>query len=80
MDHICDPRNSVAFGINQRLHDGRGHSYPAGHRHRRNIDPSNSGSKTIVALWTLFGGGRVFGMEVVNKSREILQNLMNPFG
>jgi hypothetical protein len=29
------------------------HSYPAGHRHRLGIDSSHSGTKTIVAVWTL---------------------------
>ncbi len=57
---------------------GRGRSYPAGHRHRRDTDPSFSGSKTIVALWTLFGEGKVFGMEVVGRfscrsSRSFIQ-------
>jgi hypothetical protein len=67
VDHICDPLNFVASGINQRLHIWRGRSYSAGHRHRRNIDPDFSGSKTIVAVWTLFGGGKVFGKEVVGR-------------
>jgi hypothetical protein len=52
LDHICDSLNFVASGIGEWLHDGRGHSYPAGHRHRRRADPSYSGTKTIVAVWT----------------------------
>lgn len=64
MDHICDPHYFVAFGITHRLYDGWGRSYPAGHCHRRHPDPSYSGPKTIIAIWTLFGGGEVFGNEV----------------
>jgi hypothetical protein len=55
LDHLCDSLNLVAFGINQRLYDGGGRSYPAGHRHRRYLDPGFSRSKTIVVHWTLFG-------------------------
>jgi hypothetical protein len=72
LDHICDPHYFVAFGINQRLYDGWGYSYPAGRRHRRNINPGFSGSKTIVAIWTLFGGGKLFGSEVVGRSGKDL--------
>ena len=52
MDHIGDSLNFVASGIAHWLHDGWGHSYPAGHRHRRRADPGHSGTKTIVAMWT----------------------------
>ena len=46
---MCDSFDSVASGIGEWLHDGRGHSYPAGHRHRRGTGPSHSGTKNIVA-------------------------------
>ena len=72
MDHICDPLNFVASGINQRLHIWWGRSYPAGHRHRRDPGPSFSESKTIVAVWTLFGGDKVFGKEMVGRSGKDL--------
>ena len=79
MDHICDPHYFVAFGINQRLYDGWGRSYPAGHRHRRDPDPSYSGSKTKIALWTLFGGGKVFGKKVVVRFGKDLTELDDTF-
>ena len=47
---MCDSLSSVASGIGEWLHDGRGHSYPAGHRHRRGTDPGDSGTKNIVAI------------------------------
>ena len=72
MDHICDPINFVASGINQRLYDGWGYPYPAGRRHRRDTGPSFSGSKTIVAVWTLFGGGKVFEKEALGRSGKDL--------
>ena len=50
LDHICDSINFVASGIGEWLHDGRGHSYPAGHRHRRGTDPGHSGTKNSVAI------------------------------
>jgi hypothetical protein len=52
LDHICDSLNSVAAGIDDWLHDGWGHSYPAGHRHHRLSGPTYSGTKNIVAGWT----------------------------
>ena len=67
-------------GIGEWLHDGRGHSYPAGHRHRRRTGPSHSGTKNIVAIWTLAGEGEVFGKEVVSRSRKILPKLTIPSG
>ena len=78
MDHMCDSFNFVASGIGEWLYDGRGHSYPAGHRHRRGTDPGHPGTKTIVANWTLTGEGEVFGKEVVSRSRKILPNLLIP--
>ena len=79
MDHMCDSFDSVASGIAHWLHDGWGHSYPAGHRHCRRADPSHSGTKNIVAIWTLAGEGEVFGKEVVSRSRKILPNLFDTF-
>ena len=79
MDPICDPINFVASGINQRLYDGWGYSYPAGRRYRRDPDPSFSGSKTIVAVWTLFGGGGVFGKEVIGRSEKDLAESYDTF-
>ena len=78
MDHMCDSLNSVASGIGEWLHDGWSHSYPAGHRHRRGTDPSDSGTKSIVAIWTLAGEGEVFGKEVVSRSRDILPKFTIP--
>ena len=75
LDHLCDSLNSVASGISQWLHDGWGHSYPAGHRHRCSTDPSHSGTKTIVAIWTLAGEGEVSGKEVVGSSGKIVTKL-----
>jgi hypothetical protein len=78
LDHMCDSLNSVASGIAQWLHDGWGHSCPAGHRHRCGTDPSHSRTKTLVAICTLAGEGEVFGKEVVSRSRKILPNLLIP--
>jgi hypothetical protein len=75
---MCYSINSVASGIGEWLHDGRGHSYPAGHRHRRGTGPGDSGTKTILAIWTLAGEGEVFGEEVASRSGKILQNLTIP--
>ena len=44
--------------------------------HRRGTDPGHSGTKIIVAIWTLAGEGEVFGKEVVSRSRKILPNLL----
>ena len=52
LDHMCDSPNFVAVGISRWLCRWWTHSYPAGHRHRRRADPSYSGTKTIVAIWT----------------------------
>jgi len=53
LDPIRDSLRFVAAGIDQWLHDGWGHSHPAGHRHRRGSDSSVSGTKISVAIWTL---------------------------
>ena len=78
LDHMCDSIDSVASGIGEWLHDGRGHSCPAGHRRRRGTGPGDSGTKNIVAIWTPAGEGEVFGKEVVSRSRKVLQNVLIP--
>ena len=60
MDHICHSRNPVAFGIGQRLHDGRGHSHPPGYRRRGGAGSSDSGAKMMVRIRTLGGEGKAF--------------------
>jgi hypothetical protein len=77
-DHIGDSFDSVASGIAHWLYDGWGHSYPAGHRHCRRADPSHSGTKNILAIWTLAGEGEVFGKEVFSRSGKLLPNLWVP--
>ena len=78
MDHIRDFLNFVVVGISEWLHDGWGHSYPAGHRHHRLSGPTYSGTKVMVAIWTLAGEGEVFGEEAVSRSRRIFPNLLMP--
>ena len=78
MDDCCNTHNPMATGAGERLHEGRGHSYPAGHSHRRGTGPGDSGTKTIVAIWTLAGEGEVFGKEVVSRSRKILPKFRIP--
>ena len=63
MDHIGDSLNSVVVGISWWLYGWWTYSSPAGHRARRGTDPGHSGTKTIVAIWTLAGEGEVFGKE-----------------
>lgn len=53
LDHMCDSLDIVASGIDQWLHYGWGHPYPAGHRHRCSTDPSYSGTEILVASWIL---------------------------
>ena len=78
LDHMCDSLNSVVVGISRWLCGWWTHSYPAGRCHHRRGDPSYSGTKTVVAIWTLAGEGEEFGEEVVNRSRRILPNLTIP--
>jgi hypothetical protein len=61
LDHIDDSFDSVACGIAHWLHDGWGHSYPAGHCRHRVGNPGYSGTKEVVAIWTLAGEAEVFG-------------------
>ena len=75
MDHMCGCPDSLASGIREWLHDGWTHSYPARRRHRRGAGPGHSGTKTVVAIWTITGGDKVFGKEVVSRSRKILTKL-----
>jgi hypothetical protein len=76
LDNIGDSLSFVASGIAHWLHDGWGHSYPAGHRRHRVSGATYSGTKNIVAIWTLAGEGEVFGMEVASRSRTMLPNLL----
>jgi len=78
LDNIGDSFNSVASGIAHWLHDGWGHSYPAGHRRHRVSGPTYSGKKNIVAIWTFAGEGEAFGKEVFSKSVKMLPNLTMP--
>ena len=52
LDPIGDSPNFVASGIGEWLHDGRGHSYPAGHCGHRVSGPTYSGTKNILAIQT----------------------------
>jgi hypothetical protein len=67
------------FWIDQRLHDGWGHSHPAGHRHRRGSDSSASGTTIIGNIWTPAGEGEACGEEGGSKLGKILPNLTIPF-
>jgi len=78
LDHIGYSLNFVASGIAHWLHDGWGHSCPAGHCNHRVSGPTYSGTKNFVVIWTIAGEGEVFGKEVVSRSRKILSNLTTP--
>ena len=65
LDHMCDSLRFVVVGISRWLCGWWTHSYPAGHCHHRRGDPSYSGTKMIVAIWTVAGEGEVFGKEVI---------------
>ena len=60
LDRIGGSPYSMASGIGEWLHDGRGHSCPAGHCRHRSGDPPSSGPKGLVAIWTLAGEVRYF--------------------
>ena len=78
MGHRCHSLNFMAVGIFERLCRWWAHSCPAGHRHRRRGDPSDSGTKGIVAIWTLVGAGEVFGKEVAYRSGKVLPKFTIP--
>ena len=78
MDYRCDSLRFVVVGISRWLYGGWTHSHPAGHRHYRRADPSHSGMKTIVVIWTLAGEGEVFGKEVFSRSRKNLPKVWVP--
>jgi len=78
LDHICDSFHFVVVGIYRWLYGWWTHSYPAGRCHHRRGDPSYSGTKVIVAIWTFAGEGEIFGKEVFRRSRKILPNLTIP--
>src|SRR4030043_1524918 len=65
LDHICDSLNFVVVGIYWWLFGWLTDSYRAGRCHHRRGDPSYSGTKGIVAIWTLAGEGEVFGKSLV---------------
>jgi hypothetical protein len=52
LDHMCDSLHFVVVGIFRWLFGWWTHSYPAGHRHRRDTDPGYSGTKIIIAILT----------------------------
>ena len=60
MDHICDSPGFVVAGIYWWLYGRWTHSYRAGHCRHRVSGPTYSGTKDIVAIWTLAGQGEVF--------------------
>jgi hypothetical protein len=70
LDHFCSSLDFVGAGIDDRLHHGLSHSCAAGHRHHRGADPSNSGAKTNVTLWTLAGQGEVFTERITGYEEE----------
>jgi hypothetical protein len=72
LDHLCDSLHFVVVRISGWLFGWWTHSSPAGRCHHRRGDPSYSGTKVIVAIWTLAGEGEVFGEEVVSRSGKIL--------
>ena len=78
LDHICDSLHFVVVGISWWLYGWWTHSYPAGRCHHRRGDPSYSGTKGIVAIWTLAGEGEGFGKEVFGRSSRDLPNLTIP--
>ncbi len=75
MDHICDSFNSVGAGIDNRLHDGRRHSYPFGHCRRCVAGPGYSRTKTSVTVSILTESNETFQKEVIRKSGNISPNL-----
>ena len=78
LDPICDSLNFVASGIGEWLHDGWDHSYPVGRCNHRVSGPTYSGTKNIVAIWTLAGEGEVFGKGVLSRLGNISSNLLIP--
>jgi hypothetical protein len=75
VDNCGNTHNSMAAGAGDRLYDGLFYSHPARCCHHRRADTDYSGTKNIVAIWTLAGEGGVFGEEVVSRSRKILPKL-----
>jgi hypothetical protein len=65
LGHMGDSLNLVDSGIGERLHDGRIRSYPGGHRRHFVSNQTYSGTKNILAIWTLAGEGEVFGKGLV---------------
>ena len=63
MDDFCHLADFVAVGIDQRLHNGRRHSYPADYCRHRVSDPTSSGEENIVAAWAPSRRSNVSGMD-----------------
>ncbi len=78
LDHMCDSFHFVVVGIFRWLYGWGTHSSPVGHRRHRRTDPSYSGTKVMVPIWTVAGEVEVFGMEVISTPRKILPNLRIP--
>jgi hypothetical protein len=75
VDDCCCTGNSVDVGTGDRLYNGLFYSYPAGRCHHRRGDASYSGTKGIVAIWTIAGEGEAFRNEGASRPRMILPKL-----
>lgn len=62
VDDYSNITNFVAVGIDQRLHDGRSYSYPAGHCRYRVSGTTSSREKNIVASWAFARRVKYFEM------------------
>ena len=80
VDHMCDPLNFVAAGIGQRLHDGRGHSPPPGHRRRGGAGSIYSGAKMMVRIRTPGEEGKVFEKGVVSRPEKFFEPTKSSLG
>jgi hypothetical protein len=78
VDDCYNTHDSMAAGVGDRLYDGLFYSYPAGRCHHRHTDPSYSGTKMIIAIWTLAGEGEVLGKGMGSKGGKIFPNLTIP--
>ncbi len=59
MDYICDSTGFVGAWVTNRIHDGRHHPCPAGHRHCCDTDSSVSRTKTGLTRLTITRKGEV---------------------
>ena len=78
MDHMCDSLGFVGSGNVEWLHDGWIRSYSAGHRYRRISCPTFSGTKRIVAIWTLAGESKGIWKGGGQQVQKDLPNLTIP--